>query len=56
MDEIKTGRVETVEVPENLYLKILKIVSQSDKYNTVTDFVVDIIQREIYKLLPQEEE
>jgi|GEM_PF-4484246 len=53
MDETKIGRVETVEIPEELYLKILKIVSQSEEYNTVTDFVVEIIRREIYKILPE---
>jgi len=50
------SRVETVEIPEELYLQILKIVSQDDKYNTVTDFVVETLQKELEKITPLEEE
>ena len=50
------SRVETVEIPEELYLEILGIVSKNREYNTVTDFVINTLKREVDKLLSEKEE
>ena len=45
-------RPETIEIPEDLYLQILKIVSGHSEYKNVTDFVVVSLRKEIERVTP----
>lgn len=41
-------RYETIEIPEAIYLQILKKVStEKQKYGSVTDLVIDAIEKEL---------
>lgn len=50
------GRTEIIEIPEEIYLQILKIVSRDESYNNVTEFVVSTLHREIQKVMPGKKE